>query len=150
MLPAYDGRINRKTFLLGNIVGLALLGFAALIYIVPLAIADIVINSAGNSGGSIIFKFLYGLFVIPAIFYFFYFTVLFVKRMHDIGYPGLAILWGFIGLELAARLFDIWILNIVGLLIVLGVCALPGQKVRNNFGPKPHKKFSLDNLVVRF
>ena len=147
MLPAYHGRINRKTFLLGNIVGLSLLGFAALIYIIPLAIADIVIN---GSNGSVLFKFLYGLFVIPAIFYFFYFTVLFVKRMHDIGYPGMLMLWAFFILEFIAFFFGFRELNLVVFIIIAGVCFMPGKKVRNNFGPKPHKKFKLQDLVVKF
>jgi uncharacterized membrane protein YhaH (DUF805 family) len=147
VLPAYHGRINRKTFILGNAVGLGLLGFAALIYIVPLAIADIVIN---GSNGSIIFKFLYGLFVIPAIFYFFYFTVLFVKRVHDVGYPGMLILWLFIGAQVAARLLDQPIFTLAGIVLIVGLCALPGQKAQNHFGPKPHKKFRLDDLVVTF
>lgn len=147
MLPAFKGRINRKTFLAGNIVGIALLGFAALIYIVPLALIDIVVNGQNVSP---IFKALYALFLIPGIFYFFYFSVLFVKRMHDIGYPGLLILWLFIIGELVSRVADIWALNLVGLVLILGLCALPGQKRRNNFGPKPQKKFRGDDIVVRF
>jgi uncharacterized membrane protein YhaH (DUF805 family) len=147
MLPAYKGRINRKTFLIGNIIGLCVLGFAALLYIVPLAIMDIVINKSTVSS---VFRVLYSLFLIPALFYFFYFSVLFVKRMHDIGYPGLLILWSFIIMEGVARVLDIWVLNIVGFVLIIGVCALPGQKARNNFGQKPHKKFKLADLAIRF
>jgi uncharacterized membrane protein YhaH (DUF805 family) len=148
MLPAYKGRINRKTFVIGNIVGLSLLGFAALIYIVPIAVIDIVVN--GTKHAAPVFKLLYSLFLIPFIFYFFFFTVLFVKRMHDIGFPGLLILWVFIIAEGLARVVDIWELNVLGLLIVLGVCFLPGQKIRNNFGPQPGKKFKMNNLVIKF
>ncbi len=147
MLPAFHGRITRTTFVLGNAIGLGVLGFIALIYIVPLAVLDIVIN---GSNASLVFKILYSLYVVPALFYFFFFAVLFVRRMHDIGYPGIAILWTFIFLEVAAHLANIVILNIIALLIVLGLCALPGQKVRNNFGPKPHKKFALKDLVIKF
>jgi uncharacterized membrane protein YhaH (DUF805 family) len=147
MLPAFKGRINRKTFLLGNIIGLVILGVAGVVYILPLALIDLVI---GKPSVSSIFKYIYALFIIPAIFYFFFFATLFVKRMHDIGYPGIMLLWSFIFLELLARLKDIWILNIIVLIILLGICALPGRKQRNNFGPKPHKKFKLDDIVVRF
>ena len=147
MLPAFKGRINRKTFFMGNIAGLMVLGFAGLIYIVPLAIIDIVVN---KSTVSPVFKILYALFLIPAIFYFFYFSVLFVKRMHDIGFPGLLLLWTFIILEGVARVADIWMLNIAGFVILLAVCFLPGQRGRNNFGPKPGKKFKTDDIVVRF
>lgn len=147
MLPAYKGRVNRKTFILGNIVGLTILGFAGLIYIVPLAIMDIVIN---GSNASSVFKVLYGLFIIPVVFYLFYASVLLVKRMHDIGYPGLLILWSFIFLEAVSRLTDLWFINAALFLAVLGICALPGQKKVNSFGAKPGKKFKLDNLVVRF
>lgn len=146
MLPAFNGRITRTTFVFGNAIGLGVLAFIALIYIVPLAILDIVIN---GSNPSPVFPVLYSLFIIPALFYFFFFAVLFVRRMHDIGYPGMLILWSFIFVEAAARLLDIWPLNILGLLIILGLCALPGQKVRNNFGPKPHKKFALKDLVIK-
>lgn len=148
MLPAFHGRINRKTFVLGNAVGLALLGFVGLIYIVPIAVVEIVVGGSGDS--SPVFKFLYSLFLIPALFYLFFAAVMFVKRMHDIGYPGMLLLAAFIALEVVARLADIWILNILGLVILLGVCALPGQKTRNNFGPPPHKKFKLRDLVLKF
>lgn len=147
MLPAFKGRINRKTFFLGNIVGLAVLGFAGLIYIVPLALIDIIVN---GSNVSPVFKALYALFIIPALFYFFYFSVLFVKRMHDIGFPGLLILWTFIIVEVVARVADIWMLNIAGFVILLAVCFLPGQRRRNNFGPHPGKKFKTSDIVVRF
>lgn len=148
MLPAFKGRVNRKTFVLGNAVGLALLGFVALIYIVPVAIVDIVVS--GSGGSSPVFRALYALFTIPALFYFFFAAVLFVKRMHDIGYPGLLLLWTFIILQAVSRFADIWILSILGFIILIGVCALPGQKVRNNFGPVPHKKFNLRDLVLKF
>ncbi|MGI9027763.1 MAG: DUF805 domain-containing protein [Candidatus Saccharimonadales bacterium] len=148
MLPAFKGRINRKTFVMGNAVGLAVLGFVALIYIVPVAIIDILVSGAG--GSSPIFKFLYGLYGIPAIFYGFFAAVLFVKRMHDIGYPGLLLLGIFFVLEIVSHLADIWVLNILGLVMVLGVCALPGQKIRNSFGPVPQKKFHTKDIVVKF
>ncbi len=35
-------------------------------------------------------------------------------------------------------------------LIIFGVCGLPGQKDRNSFGPKPHKKFNVHDLVLKF
>lgn len=147
MLPAYKGRINRKTFILGNIIGLAVLGFGALIYIVPLALMDIVIN---GSNASAVFRVLYSLFVIPALFYFFYFSVLFVRRLHDMGFPGMLIFWSFIFMEGVARILDIWVLNIVGFLIILSICLLPGQKTRNNFGQKPGRKFKLSDLAIHF
>ena len=147
MLPAYKGRINRKTFVLGNLIGLAALGFAALIYIVPLALIDIVVN---GSEGSVVFRALYGLFVVPAIFYFFYFSVLFVRRLHDVGMPGMLLFWSFILLMGCARLLDIWILNVVALAILAAVVLLPGQKRSNAFGAKPGPKFRLASLVIKF
>ena len=132
---------------MGNIVGLSALGFAGLLYIVPLAIIDIIVS---GSNVSPVFKALYMLFIVPAIFYFFYFSVLFVKRMHDIGFPGLLILGFIIILELIARIVDIQILNIAGFVILLGVSALPGQKNRNSFGQRPQKKFKTADIVVRF
>lgn len=146
MLPAFNGRLTRTGFVIGNAIGIAILGFIAFIYIVPLAILDIVIN---GSNGSEVFKILYMLYGIPALFYFFYFCVLFVRRMHDIGYPGMLILWIFIGLEGVARVADIWLLNLAGIVIVLGLCALPGQKTKNTFGPKPHKKFAIKDLLIK-
>lgn len=148
MLPAFKGRINRKTFVLGNAVGLAVLGFIALIYIGPIAVIDILVSGSGGSAS--IFKVFYAFYAIPVLFYAFYGAVLFVKRMHDIGYPGMLLLWVFLLLQVVSRLADIWILNIIGLVIVLGVCALPGQKKHNSFGPTPHKKFRLRDLVIKF
>lgn len=150
MLPAYKGRINRKTFILGNAIGLGALSFAALLYIVPVAIFDIMISAFTENGAAPLFKVLYSLFLIPCIFYFFFFTVLFVKRLHDIGYPGMLILWVFIGIQVGSQLFGLWQLHLISLAILLAICALPGQKGRNNFGPKPSKKFRLQHITVRF
>ncbi len=148
MLPAFKGRINRKTFVLGNAVGLAVLGFIALIYIGPVAIIDILVSGSGGSAS--IFKVFYALYAVPILLFGFYAAVLFVKRMHDIGYPGMLLLWTFILLQVVSRLADVWVLNIIGFVIVLGVCALPGQKKHNNFGPAPHKNFRLRDLVIKF
>lgn len=148
MLPAFKGRINRKTFVLGNAVGLAVLGFIALIYIVPIAVIDILVS--GTGGSATVFRAFYALYGIPVLFYAFFASVLFVKRMHDIGYPGLLMLWAFILLQGVSRLADIWVLNIVGFIIVLGVCALPSHKIHNNFGPVPNKKFRLRDLIIKF
>lgn len=150
MLPAYKGRINRKTFLIGNAVGLAVLGFAALIYIVPVAIFDILVGALRESGSPGIFKILYGLFIVPCIFYLFFFSVLFVKRLHDIGFPGILILWIFIGLQVVSQLISFWPLHLISLAMLAGVCLLPGQKSRNIFGPKPTKKFKMQHIVVKF
>ena len=147
MLSAFKGRINRKTFVLGNIVGLCVLGFAGLIYIVPLAVIDIVVN---GSNASAVFKFLYSLFVIPAIFYLFFFSVLFVKRLHDIGYPGMLILWALALSFGLARVLDIWLLNVVGILILGAVVTLPGQPGHNGFGSKPPRKFKPTSLIIHF
>lgn len=150
MLPAFKGRINRKTFVIGNLIGLGVLGFIGMIYILPIAIIDLVVNSLAKANASGFFKILYGFFIIPVIFWFFYFSVLFVKRMHDIGYPGLLILWGFIIVEVIGHLMTLPILNALGFLVLIGVALLPGQKVRNPHGPKPGKKFKLADLTVKF
>lgn len=151
MLPAYRGRINRKSFVAGNVLGIGLLGFAALIYIVPIAIIDILITSVANfTAVEPVFKVLYSLFLIPAVFYFFYFSVLFVKRIHDIGYPGILLLWLLIGSEVAARVLDISLLNLLGVAIVALAVVVPGQKIRNKFGAKPTKRFNLKELSVKF
>lgn len=151
MLPAFKGRIDRKTFILGNMVGLGALGLVGLIYIVPVAIIDIIVTSVAKfTAAQPVFQTLYALFLIPAIFYFFFFSVLFVKRVHDIGYPGMLILWTVIGSLVLSRVMDIFLLNILGLLIVAAVCLMPGQKERNSFGPKPHKKFKIHSLTVKF
>lgn len=146
MLPAFKGRVNRKTFILGNLVGLTVLGFAALIYIVPLALIDIIINKSIISA---IFKVLYTLFLIPVVFYLFFFSVLFVRRLHDAGRPGMLVLWTFFLLLGLWKVLDIWGLNIAAFLLVVIVTLLPGQKARNNFGPKPHPKFKMENIAIK-
>ena len=151
LLDAFHGRINRKTFIIGNLVGLGVLGFAALLFFVPVALIDLVINSARDSDlGAGVFKIIYSLFIIPVIFWFFFFSVLFVKRMHDIGYPGMLILAAFIIVEILGRLLDIAVFNLVGILLMFGVALLPGQKGRNNFGAQPTKKFYLKNIIIKF
>jgi uncharacterized membrane protein YhaH (DUF805 family) len=150
MLHAFHGRINRKTFLLGNMLGLSILGFIALIYIVPVAVIDLVVNASAGAGAGSVFKVLYGLYLIPVLFYAFYAAVLFVKRMHDIGYPGMFILIVFVISQVLSRIADIWLLNILAFVIVSVVCLFPGKKDRNNFGPKPHKKFRLRDLIIKF
>ena len=151
LLDAFHGRINRKTFIIGNMVGLAVLGAAAVLFFVPIALIDLVVSSATDSSlGAGIFKIIYSLFIIPAIFWFFFFSTLFVKRVHDIGYPGMLILFAFIAVEILGRLANIPIFNLVGIILMLVVILLPGQKGRTNFGAQPPKKFYLKNIIIKF
>lgn len=146
MLGAFKGRVNRKTFVLGNLIGVTALGFAGLIYIVPLALIDIIIN---KDFVSFIFRGLYALFLIPLVFYLFFFSVMFVRRLHDAGRPGMLLLWLFFGLLAAWKVTDIWGLNIAAFVILLIVTLVPGQKGRNPFGAKPGKKFKMDDLAIK-
>lgn len=146
MLNAFHGRINRKTFIFGNLIGLGALGFVAFILLVPPAFIDIILN---NSVSHLIYKTFFYFLLLPGLVYFFYFSVLFVKRVHDIGYPGMVWLGSFVLSEILAKLTDISMFNLIGALIIAAICVLPGQKIRNEFGGKPHKVFKLTNVIPK-
>jgi uncharacterized membrane protein YhaH (DUF805 family) len=149
MSRGLEGRIDRKTFMIGNALGLSVLGFATFLIMVPTAIIDLAIAESHQSTHSVINLF-YKLVIIPAAVYFIYFSVLFVRRLHDIGLPGLLPLIGFIVLVGASRKLDLFIVNMIWLLILVFLCVKPGTKHRNNYGPPLRKKFSLNNLKVTF
>lgn len=147
MLSALDGRINRKTYIIGNLVAVGvLLAFCAII-VIPLAILQIAIS---NKTFDSVLGLLYFAAAFPAVLYYFYFCVLMVKRAHDIGYPGLMLAFGFTAAMGIGHFFDFYLLNILAILLIGLLCAMPGKKVRNNFGPPPRKNFKADNLKVTF
>lgn len=147
MLPAMNGRINRRTYIIGNLLALGVLGAACAIIVLPIAILDIALNSRTADE---ILGVLYYAVIFPALLYYFYFAVLMVKRAHDFGWPGLLLFFGFTAAELLARALDLYWLNIAALLIIAFFCLRPGTKVRNNFGPVPRKRPILENLKVTF
>lgn len=145
MFNALSGRINRRTFIIGNAIAFFAMLSAAALIMIPLAIISIVLNSDTFDK---IMGYLVLAIAFPAIFYILYFCMLMVKRAHDIGWPGLLIVVSFFGLLAAGRLFDIYLLNILAILIFLFFCLKPGAKARNDFGPVPRKRFKFENLKV--
>ena len=145
MLPAYSGRVDRKTFLIGICFGLGGLAIVALIYIVPIAVIDIIINKPGVTS---VLSFLYKLYALPVLFFYFFFSILFVRRIHDLGYPGMLALFGFTGAIVLGKLLDFAVLNLLALLLLAVITLKKGQASRNNFGPKPPKRFKSENLKV--
>lgn len=145
MLNAFEGRINRRTFLVGN--GLALGVLIALVagIIIPVAILDIAFGD--RPGGQIISLF-YVLAAIPAIMYFFYFCVMMVRRLHDLGYPGLVPTTVFVLIFIVGRLLDFNILNFLLVIFFIFLCAKAGQPEKNQFGPKPRRKVSRNRLKL--
>jgi uncharacterized membrane protein YhaH (DUF805 family) len=144
MLSLFAGRLDRKSYIVGNGLALGALIFAVLIVVVPVAILDLVINGPNSSQ---VFKVLYSIALIPAVMWYFFFMILMVRRLHDLGYPGLLIVILFTASEGAGRLLDIWILHLAGLVLIALLCTLPGQKSRNNFGNKPPKRFKMAMLI---
>jgi len=140
MLGALHGRIDRKTFIIGNLVAFGAFLAAAALIMIPLAIVSLVLNSRA-------FDEVMGVLVLviafPAIFYYLYFCMLMVKRAHDIGWPGLLLVLGFTLAVVFGRVLDLY-----QLIILLFFALKPGMKARNNFGPVPRKKFKMDNLKV--
>jgi len=147
MFPALQGRIDRKTFIIGNLIAFGAFLMAAALIMIPLAIVSIVANSGTLDE---IIGFLVFLVAIPGIFYYLYFCILMIKRAHDIGWPGLLLVSGFTLAVIFGRILDIYQLNFLAILILLFFCIKPGMKSRNNFGPVPRKKFKIGNLKVTY
>ena len=147
MLPAFSGRINRKTFIIGNLIALGVLFVACAFIVIPVAVLDLALTSKTADA---ILGVLYYAVIFPALLYYFYFVVLMVKRAHDLGWPGLLLAIGFTILEGIAHGLHIYQLNILALLLLLFFCVMPGKKQRNNFGPAPRKNFKIDHLKVTF
>jgi len=142
-MPLLHGRIDRRTFIIGNALAIAVLGVISAVFLIPLAVLDIVFN---GSKASVVFKPIYYIFLIPAAIFCMYFFVLAVRRAHDFGYPGVPILLLFFGLQVGARLSDFWILNVASFLILFALCIVPGNKLRNQFGGRPPRRFKLSSL----
>lgn len=147
MLPALNGRINRKTYVIANLIAVAVLGAACALIVVPVAILDIAAN--GSRLSDVLGIFYYGV-ILPVFLYAFYFSVLMVKRAHDFNSPGLLWVMGLFASQIVARLLDLYIFNLLVLLIVFFFCIKSGTKARNNFGQKPREKFRLKDILVKF
>lgn len=145
MFNALQGRIDRKTFIIGNLIAFGAFLLAAALIMVPLAILSLVFNSKlFDEIMSVLLFFI----AFPALFYYLYFSMLMVKRAHDIGWPGLLIIIGFTLALVFGRVFDLYQLNFLAVLLFLFFCLKRGVKSRNQFGPAPRKKFKLSNLGV--
>jgi uncharacterized membrane protein YhaH (DUF805 family) len=140
MLDLFAGRLDRKSYFIGNGLALAMLLGAVLIIVVPIAILDLLIN---NNRQSDVFSAFYLLAVIPGGMWYFFFMILMVRRLHDLGYPGLIAVILFTLIEAFGRIMDLWILNLLGILFIGLLCVLPGQRIRNKFGNKPPRRFQL-------
>lgn len=147
MLPALNGRINRKSYILGNLIGLAALGAACAIIVVPVAILDIAANGSRISD---VLGFFYYLVIFPVLLWAFYFSVLMVKRAHDFNSPGILWVAGFFASQIAARLLDLYMFNVLCFAVIVFFCAKAGSKGRNAFGLRPRDKFRLKEIKVTF
>ncbi len=145
MLPLLEGRINRTTFVIGSGLGLAILGLVVAIFIIPVALIDIVINGSRISA---VFKPIYYIFLVPLLVYLCYFGILAIKRTHDCGLPGIPLFILFVGFMAAGRLSDVWLLNLAGLVLVALLFVIPGQRARNKFGPRPPARFRFSSLRI--
>ena len=140
-----NGRINRKTFIYGNLIALAILIFVSMLVMIPVAILELVMN---NKTADSVLNSAFYLLALPVIIYIFYICVLMVKRAHDLGWPGLLISIGFVLSLVLAKVLDINYFNMVAVLVIVGLAIMPGAKKRNNFGPTPRKKFSFEALRI--
>ncbi len=130
--------------MIGSGLGLGIMILVIGIFIVPVALIDIVINGSRVSAA---FKPIYYIvFLIPAIAYFLYFCILTIRRAHDCGYPGVPILTVFVIVELIGRMANLWLLSLGGFLLLGLLFLIPGQKTRNNFGARPPARFRLSSL----
>jgi uncharacterized membrane protein YhaH (DUF805 family) len=147
MLPALNGRINRKTYIIANLIALALLGVACAVIVVPVAILDIAAN--GTRISDVLSIFYYAV-ILPVFLYAFYFSVLMVKRAHDFNSPGILWVAAFFALQIISRYFDLFTVNLISLGILAFFCIKAGSKTRNNFGPSPREQFRLKDIKVTF
>ena len=145
MLKAFQGRINRRTYIVGNLMAIGFLAVAVFLIVIPIALLQLLLD--GRTGSSFLPLF-YVLAAIPAILYYLYVIVLLIRRTHDIGFPGIILAACFTGLLIFGRLFDLNILNILGALVIIALAIIPGQPKKNSFGPKPRKKLSKNKLKV--
>lgn len=145
MAGALQGRIDRKTFIIGNAIAFGAFLFAAALIMIPLAILSLALNSRTFDG---IMGILVLVIAFPALFYFLYFCMLMIKRAHDIGWPGLLLVSAFTLGVIVGQTTELYFFNFLALIIFLFFCLKPGMKARNNFGPAPRKKFKLENLKV--
>ena len=145
MLKAFKGRINRRTYIVGNLMAVGFLAVAVFLIVIPIALLQLLLD--GRTGSDLLPLF-YVLSAIPAILYYLYAIVLLIRRTHDIGFPGIILAACFTGLLVFGRLFDLNILNVLGILIILTLAVVPGQSKKNSFGPKPRKKLSKNKLKV--
>lgn len=120
-----NGRINRKTFIYGNLIALAILIFVTMLVMIPVAILELVFNS--KTVDSVLNTAFY-LLALPVVIYIFYICVLMVKRAHDIGWPGLLISIGFVLSLVLAKALDINYFNMLAVLILVGLALVPGAK----------------------
>lgn len=141
-MPLLEGRIDRKTFVIASGAGLGVLLAVIAVFIIPIGLIDIVVNQSH----SINFKPVYFIFLVPAAVYAFYFSVLAIKRAHDLGLPGVPLLFLLGFLEVISKLTGWWVPHLLVLGMLISLIACPGHKARNKFGPSPHKRFRFANL----
>ncbi len=145
MFSALNGRIDRKTFIIGNLIAFGAFLVAVALIMIPLAIISLAFNSRTLDEviGILMFAVAF-----PAIFYYLYFCILMIKRSHDIGWPGLLLVVGFTVAVIAGQMTSLYYFNFLAVLIFAFFALKPGMKSRNNFGPSPRKKFKMSNLKV--
>lgn len=147
MLNALSGRVNRRTYVIGNIIALGVLFLLCALIMIPLAILSLVLhNKLFDEGVSVIVKIL----ILPILLWLFYFVILMIRRLHDINFPGLIIVVAFFAFMGFGRLMDLWLLNLAGVFVILAICLIPGKKHRNQFGPHPRKRVNFEDLKVNF
>lgn len=140
-----NGRINRKTFILGLALATAVLVAICTLVVLPLALLDLVIN---NKIIDSILSVLYYIVAFPGFLYLIFISIMMVRRAHDFNMPGLLMVLLFIGSIGLGFVTDIHYFNIGATLTIVALCLVPGSKTRNRFGPAPRSRFSVKGLKV--
>lgn len=140
------GRINRRTFLAGNLIALAILIMVCLLIVLPTAILDLVINSKASD---VIFQVLYYSVALPGVIYLVYICIMMIRRAHDFNMPGLLMVTGFVLLLVLGKMTGVNMFNLFAVIMFIALMSVPGSKNRNSFGLPPRKKLRLADLKIQ-
>lgn len=131
----FKGRIDRKTFMLGMAIVGGLTVVIALALLFPIAVIGLVVPLISSS--PILEKII---LLIPASFFAIAGFSLFIKRAHDLGSDGAIWFGALVGAVVIRVMADNAIANLLPILVIVLLCALPGNEGSNRYGRQPSKK----------
>lgn len=139
----FQGRVNRKTYLIGMGIVLATTLVLTIAILVPLAAIELIVPAFRDGGPEFIDRLA---LVLPVFFLIVGGFSLLIRRAHDIGSDGLIWLVALF-IALAARvMLDSAIAGILPVLVLGSLASIPGDTKANRYGRKPKKQFAISNV----